>query len=66
MNVELNGAPREVTDGTTLTELIESLTGSTRGSAVAVDDEVVPRSAWPGYVLRGGQRVELITAVQGG
>jgi sulfur carrier protein len=66
MNVDLNGAPREVTDGITLTDLIESLTGSTRGSAVAVDDEVVPRSAWPDYVLRAGQRVELITAVQGG
>ncbi|MGH8962090.1 MAG: sulfur carrier protein ThiS [Jatrophihabitantaceae bacterium] len=66
MNVELNGSPREVVDGTTLAELIESLTGSTRGSAAAVDGEVVPRSTWAGYALREGQRVELITAVQGG
>lgn len=66
MKVELNGAPRELADGTTLVDLIESLTGSTRGSAVAVDDEVVPRSTWPEYRLRDGQRVELITAVQGG
>ncbi len=66
MNVELNGAPRELADGTTLTELIESLTGSIRGSAVAVDDEIVPRGTWTDYALRDGQRVELITAVQGG
>jgi sulfur carrier protein len=66
VNVELNGAPRELADGTTLIELIESLAGSTRGSAVAVDDEVVPRGTWADYPLRDGQRVELITAVQGG
>jgi len=66
MNVELNGEPRALAAGTTLTELIESITGSTRGSAVVVDDEVVPRGNWTAFALRDGQRVELITAVQGG
>jgi len=66
MNVELNGESRALAAGTTLTELIESITGSTRGSAVVVDDEVVPRGNWPAFALRDGQRVELITAVQGG
>jgi sulfur carrier protein len=66
MNVELNGEPRTLAAGTTLTELIESITGSTRGSAVVVDDEVVPRGNWTAFALRDGQRVELITAVQGG
>lgn len=65
MRVTLNGEPREV-DAVTVADLIETLTGSTRGSAVVVDGEVVPRSAWPGYGLRDGQAVELITAVQGG
>jgi sulfur carrier protein len=66
MNVRLNGEPRTLDPGTTLTELVESITGSTRGSAVVVDDEVVPRGAWPDHALLAGQRVELITAVQGG
>jgi sulfur carrier protein len=66
VNVELNGAPRELADGTTLITLIESLTGSTRGSAAVVDDVVVPRGQWSDYRLRDGQRIELITAVQGG
>jgi sulfur carrier protein len=65
MRVTLNGEPREV-DAATVADLIETLTGSTRGSAVVVDGEVVPRSAWPSYELRDGQAVELITAVQGG
>lgn len=66
MRIELNGQPQDVADGITVAALIESLTGSTRGSAVVVDDEVVPRAAWPDHALRAGQRVELITAVQGG
>jgi sulfur carrier protein len=66
MNITVNGERRELADSTTLTALIEALAGSTRGSAVVVDDEVVPRGSWSGYRLRDGQRVELITAVQGG
>jgi sulfur carrier protein len=66
MKIELNGKPHELTDGTTVDELIESIAGSTRGSAAAVDGEVVPRSSWPTVILLDGQSVELITAVQGG
>jgi sulfur carrier protein len=66
LKIQLNGEPRSVAEGTTLAGLVESLTGSTRGSAVVVDDEVVPRGDWTGTALRDGQRVELITAVQGG
>ena len=66
MKIELNGARHELDEATTLRELVETLAGSTRGSAVVVDDEVVPRAQWPQFRLRDGQRVELVTAVQGG
>jgi sulfur carrier protein len=66
MRIELNGEPRELPDSLTVAELITSITGSARGSAVVVDGEVVPRSTWPELQLRNGQSVELITAVQGG
>lgn len=66
MRLEVNGAAREFDDGTTVATLIEVIAGSTRGSAVAVDGEVVPRSQWPNYALRPGHSVEIITAVQGG
>jgi sulfur carrier protein len=66
MKIELNGAQHEIGDGTTLISLIEEHAGTTRGSAVVVDGEVVPRGTWPTYLLHEGQRVELIAAVQGG
>jgi sulfur carrier protein len=66
MQIQLNGQPREIADGSTVDALILSITGSARGSAAVVDGEVVPRSAWSETELRDGQAVELITAVQGG
>lgn len=36
------------------------------GIAVAVNGEVVPRATWPVVVLRDGDVVEVVTAVQGG
>lgn len=65
-SVELNGTAHAFAAGTTLLALLEQVTGSTRGSAVVVDGEVVPRSRWRDVQLLDGQRVELITAVQGG
>lgn len=40
--------------------------GAPQGVAVAVDDAVVPRGLWAGTVVRPGDRVEVVTAVQGG
>lgn len=66
MTITLNGAKCVVEDGTTLEQLMLSVTDSTRGTAAAVDGEVVPRMEWPMITLREGQAVELVTAVQGG
>ena len=38
----------------------------TRGVAVAVDAEVVPRGAWATFAVADGARVEVLIAVQGG
>ena len=66
MNVQINGTDHDVADAVTVAALIEQFAGSTRGTAVVLDGEVVPRSQWPDVAVRAGQRIELITAVQGG
>lgn len=69
MRIELNGEPRELPDGATVADAV-ALAGSQpagdRGLAVAVEAEVVPRSAWQETALREGQRVEVLQAIQGG
>ncbi|UGQ10012.1 sulfur carrier protein ThiS [Yinghuangia sp. ASG 101] len=65
-SVSVNGEPRPLAPGTTLAALVATMTSATKGVAVAVNEHVVPRSAWPVTVLRAGDRVEVLTAVQGG
>jgi sulfur carrier protein len=65
MRVIVNGAARDV-EVLSVEGLVAELTAARRGVAVAVNGEVVPRSAWPGAVLRDGDRVEVLTAAQGG
>ncbi|NYV78475.1 sulfur carrier protein ThiS, partial [Streptomyces sp. UH6] len=42
------------------------LTPARSGVAAAVNETVVPRDRWAGTVLADGDRVEILTAVQGG
>ncbi|MEU6170653.1 sulfur carrier protein ThiS [Streptantibioticus parmotrematis] len=66
MNVSVNGEPREVADGLTLDGLVATLTTARSGVAAAVNEAVVPRGAWGRTPLGDGDRVEVLTAVQGG
>lgn len=36
------------------------------GYAVAINDEIVPKSTWQTVTISDGDRIELLTAVQGG
>jgi sulfur carrier protein len=65
MRIIVNGAERDV-EVADVAALVAQLTEARRGVAVAVNGEVVPRSAWTGAPLRDGDRVEVLTAAQGG
>lgn len=66
MKIELNGQSKEVPEGSTVADLVRMLESDVRGMAVALDGEVAPRSAWDRTLLREGQRIEIVRAVQGG
>jgi sulfur carrier protein len=66
MNVMVNGEARALDDGTTVAVLAALVLDRPKGVAVAVNGEVVPRSAWPTTPLRDADRVEVVTARQGG
>lgn len=66
MNLIVNGTAHRLPAGTTVAELVETVTNQTRGVAVAVNGEVVPRTGWPATGLSDGDRVEVLTAAQGG
>ncbi|MEV4629059.1 sulfur carrier protein ThiS [Micromonospora sp. NPDC049523] len=66
MELTVNGTDHSLPGGMTVAELVATVTGQTRGVAVAVNGEVVPRAGWPAAVLNSGDRVEVLTAAQGG
>jgi len=64
----VNGEARELGGTTTIADLLTDLgvEPQARGVAVAVDGEVVPRAEWPDHEINEGQRVEALSAMQGG
>jgi sulfur carrier protein len=66
VRIVLNGAEVEFPRGATVADVVDSLQRGRSGLAVAVGDDVVPRTAWESRRLREADRVEVLTAVQGG
>ena len=68
MEVVINGKTCEVGEARTLAQALERARVATDrgGIAVAVNDEVVPRSRWVDLALKSHDRIEVIHAVQGG
>jgi sulfur carrier protein len=68
MIVHVNGEPTDVAERATVGSVVDRLDvpRGRRGVAVAVDTEVVPRSAWDDHELQAGARIEVLAAIQGG
>ena len=62
----VNGEEQVVGDGATVDDVAATVIERPRGVAVAVNGEVVPRSVWGTTSLCEDDRVEVITASQGG
>jgi sulfur carrier protein len=66
MNLRVNGQPREMPDGASLQDLLESLDAATVGTAVARNGEVVPRERHGDTALSDGDEIEIVHIVAGG
>lgn len=65
MIVLVNGVPERRDEETSVADVVARL-DDLRGTAVAVNGEVVPRSDWGRHALADGDRVEVLRAAQGG
>lgn len=76
--IQLNGASHPLPGGSTLSDLVATLTGrpleptgfpsdgGRLGVAVALNSDIIPRSQWSTTGLHVNDEVEIVTAVQGG
>ncbi len=68
MRLFVNGQQVEIQEGITLFEFLQSSGIQIRpvGLAVAVNEEIVPKSKYAEYKLKEGDRVEIVNIVGGG
>ncbi|MEV5574631.1 sulfur carrier protein ThiS [Spirillospora sp. NPDC052269] len=66
MKIIVNGEPRDLPEDASVADAVATVTGAPNGVAAALNDEVVSRSAWTATRLTEADRLEVLTAVQGG
>ena len=66
MDIVLNGEPRTLAAGTTLSILLQAEGLAGRRVAVEVNGAIVPRGRHDGHLLAEGDRVEIVHALGGG
>jgi len=66
MNISVNGQPYSLSQEQTLWELLVHLQLAERPCAVALNEQVIPRSRLQATLLKAGDAIELVQAVGGG
>ena len=66
VSLQINGEARRVPSASTIDALLQQLELDRRQIAVAINRNVVPRSAFATHRLEAGDRVEILEAVGGG
>jgi sulfur carrier protein len=67
--VTVNGDPRQFDRAVSIREVLLAFgleEEAARGVAVAVNDDVIRRESWADTIIKDGDRVEIVTAWQGG
>ena len=66
ITVRVNGEPREIPEGSTVTEMLDRLAFRYDRVAVERNREIVPRDQWAGTTLQAGDNLEIVQFVGGG
>ena len=66
MKITLNGEPKELQDGHTVTALLEELGIQKDRVAVELNLDIVPKGSFADVVLKDGDRIEIVSFVGGG
>ena len=66
MNILLNNKPEMLFDGSTVKKLLENKNIKNKYYAVEINRKIIPKSDHETYVIKDGDRIEIITAIGGG
>ncbi|MEI8410854.1 MULTISPECIES: sulfur carrier protein ThiS [unclassified Kribbella] len=65
-DVWVNGKATSIPPNRSVADLVRQYSDRQTGIAVAVNQSVLTRDEWAGTMLADGDRVEIVSAVQGG
>ena len=66
IRIKINNQPAEVQEETTMKTVADERQLPEKGVAVAVNNEMLPRGEWGGYVLKDGDDIVILKAFCGG
>ena len=66
MKVQVNNKEVEITPDATLTQLTAQLELPVQGIAIAVNNKMIPRTEWEGFILHENDNLVIIKAACGG
>ncbi|WP_134707096.1 sulfur carrier protein ThiS [Rahnella sp. CJA17(1/100)] len=66
MNILINDEPHQFSQPLTLLNLLNLLALTPAGSALAVNQVIIPRDNWPAHLLEDGDEILLFQAIAGG
>lgn len=66
MKVQVNNKEVEMTPDSTLTQLTAQLELPVQGIAIAVNNQMIPRTEWERFILHDNDNLVIIKAVCGG
>ena len=66
MNILLNNKPERLFDGSTVKKLLENKNIKNKYYAVEINRKIIPKSDHETYVIKDGDKIEIITAIGGG
>lgn len=66
MQIVVNDDPLTLTGSLTLSDLLEQLSCHPPGTALAVNQHIIPRDRWSSHTLQEGDELVIFQAIAGG
>ena len=66
MNIKVNNEQQEISENTSVAQLVEQLKISTNGIAIAINNTVVKKSEWNSTIIKNNDDILIIKSTQGG
>ncbi|WP_318372578.1 sulfur carrier protein ThiS [Enterobacter sp.] len=66
MRILFNDEPMQCADNLTLSALLTQLNQGQPGTALALNEQIVPRDRWDQHILQDGDRILLFQVIAGG